>query len=141
MFLAILVITFFRLKLQYPAGTLEVPLAISESSGISMQGSPITGAQVGYKRSAFIGSCKHEVWQAIRASSAAPYYLDDFSDGIIFLFLCTLGYLLAVVTIVCLIKLSMLGHFPFLFCCFFCNYINFFPTNFVQMYCAGKMVQ
>jgi hypothetical protein len=25
------------------------------------------------------GSSKHRVWQAIRASSAAPYYLDDFS--------------------------------------------------------------
>ena len=77
----------FRLKLQYPAGTPEVPLAMSESSGISVQGSPTTGAEVCYKRSAFIGSCKHEVWQAIRASSAAPYYLDDFSDGILFLYL------------------------------------------------------
>ncbi|KAE7995461.1 hypothetical protein FH972_000250 [Carpinus fangiana] len=67
---------------QYPAGTLELPLAISESSGISAIGSPTTGAQVGYKRSAFIGSCKHEVWQAIRASSAAPYYLDDYSDDV-----------------------------------------------------------
>eukprot|EP00775_Hariotina_reticulata_P011345 gene11345-11494_t len=29
------------------------------------------------------GSCKHHVWEAVRASSAAPYYLDDFltSDG------------------------------------------------------------
>lgn len=59
-------------------------LAISESSAISVLGSPITSAQVGYKRSAFIGSCKHQVWQAIRASSAAPYYLDDYSDGISF---------------------------------------------------------
>ncbi|XP_062160948.1 phospholipase A I isoform X2 [Alnus glutinosa] len=67
---------------QYPAGTLELPLAISESSGISAIGSPTTGAQVGYKRSAFIGSCKHKVWQAIRASSAAPYYLDDYSDDV-----------------------------------------------------------
>lgn len=74
---------FFHPKLQYPAGTLEVPITISESSGTSMQGLPATDAQVGYKRSAFIGSCKHEVWQAIRASSAAPYYLDDFSDGIL----------------------------------------------------------
>ncbi|XP_035545506.1 phospholipase A I-like isoform X2 [Juglans regia] len=68
---------------QYPAGTLEVPLAISESSGITMQGLPPTDGQVGYKRSAFIGSCKHKVWQAIRASSAAPYYLDDFSDDVL----------------------------------------------------------
>lgn len=74
----------FHLKLQYPAGTPEVPLPMSESSGISVQGSPTIGSEVGYKRSAFIGSCKHEVWQAIRASSAAPYYLDDYSDGILF---------------------------------------------------------
>lgn len=67
---------------QYPAGTPEVPFSISESSGITVLGSPTTGAQVGYKRSAFIGSCKHQVWQAIRASSAAPYYLDDFSDDV-----------------------------------------------------------
>lgn len=67
---------------QYPVGTPEVPFAISESSGITMLASPTTGAQVGYKRSAFIGSCKHRIWQAIRASSAAPYYLDDFSDDV-----------------------------------------------------------
>ncbi|CAK7351091.1 unnamed protein product [Dovyalis caffra] len=67
---------------QYPVGTPEVPFGISESSGVPVLGSPTTGAQVGYKRSAFIGSCKHHIWQAIRASSAAPYYLDDFSDDI-----------------------------------------------------------
>ncbi|ONI10026.1 hypothetical protein PRUPE_4G024000 [Prunus persica] len=67
---------------QYPAGTLEVPLAVSESSGITVQGSPTVGAELGYRHSAFIGSCKHQVWQAIRASSAAPYYLDDFSDDV-----------------------------------------------------------
>ncbi|KAI4295872.1 hypothetical protein L6164_035870 [Bauhinia variegata] len=67
---------------QYPAGTPEVPLVTSESSGITVLASPTTGSQVGYKRSAFIGSCKHQVWQAIRASSAAPYYLDDFSDDV-----------------------------------------------------------
>ncbi|XP_011037686.1 PREDICTED: phospholipase A I isoform X2 [Populus euphratica] len=67
---------------QYPVGTPEVPFAISESSGVHVLGSPTTGAQAGYKRSAFIGSCKHHIWQAIRASSAAPYYLDDFSDDI-----------------------------------------------------------
>ena len=53
----------------------------SESSGISEVSSPTIGSQVGNKRSAFFGSCKHQLWQAIRASSAAPYYLDDFSDG------------------------------------------------------------
>lgn len=58
-----------------------MPIATAESSGISVIGSPTTCAQLGYKRSAFIGSCKHQVWQSIRASSAAPYYLDDFSDG------------------------------------------------------------
>lgn len=67
--------------MQYPAGTPEVALvATSDGSGINVLASPI-GEQVGYKRSAFIGSCKHQVWKAIRASSAAPYYLDDFSDG------------------------------------------------------------
>ncbi|KAG6573199.1 Phospholipase A I, partial [Cucurbita argyrosperma subsp. sororia] len=67
---------------QYPAGTPEVSLAISDSSGITVFGSPLASAQDGYKRSAFIGSCKHQVWKAIRASSAAPYYLDDFSDDV-----------------------------------------------------------
>lgn len=67
---------------QYPVGTPEVPLAISDSSGITVFGSPLASAQDGYKRSAFIGSCKHQVWKAIRASSAAPYYLDDFSDDV-----------------------------------------------------------
>lgn len=66
---------------QYPAGTPEIPLAISESPAINGIGTPLN-AQVGYKRSAFIGSCKHHIWQAIRASSAAPYYLDDFSDDV-----------------------------------------------------------
>lgn len=70
--------------LQYPVGTPEVPLATPESSGITTLASPTASAQVGYKRTAFIGSCKHHIWQAIRASSAAPYYLDDFSDGIPF---------------------------------------------------------
>ncbi|KAM7262826.1 hypothetical protein ACFE04_000509 [Oxalis oulophora] len=66
---------------QYPAGTPEVPIPTSEGS-IIVLGSPTIGAQVGYKRSAFIGSCKHQIWQAIRASSAAPYYLDDYSDDV-----------------------------------------------------------
>ncbi|KAH9616106.1 hypothetical protein KSS87_023938 [Heliosperma pusillum] len=67
---------------QYPAGTPEMYLSPSESSAISMSGGTTTSAQLGYSRSAFIGSCKHQVWQAIRASSAAPYYLDDFSDDV-----------------------------------------------------------
>ncbi|KAI4365056.1 hypothetical protein MLD38_021076 [Melastoma candidum] len=67
---------------QYPAGTPEVSLSTSEGSGVKLSGSSTIGAQVGYNRSAFIGSCKHHLWQAIRASSAAPYYLDDFSDDI-----------------------------------------------------------
>ncbi|KAH6831397.1 phospholipase A I-like protein [Perilla frutescens var. hirtella] len=67
---------------QYPAGTPEISSAVSENLTTGGQGVATTGAQVGYKRNAFIGSCKHLVWQAIRASSAAPYYLDDFSDGI-----------------------------------------------------------
>ncbi|KAL3627536.1 Phospholipase A I [Castilleja foliolosa] len=67
---------------QYPAGTLEISSAVSENLTTGGQGVVTTGAQVGYKRNAFIGSCKHQIWQAIRASSAAPYYLDDFSDGI-----------------------------------------------------------
>ncbi|XP_039000226.1 phospholipase A I-like [Hibiscus syriacus] len=67
---------------QYPVGTLEVPLGMSESSETTVPGSPTTGTQLGCKRSAFVGSCKHLLWQAIRASCAAPYYLDDFSDGV-----------------------------------------------------------
>ena len=31
--------------------------------------------------SALPGSSLHQVWQAVRASSAAPYYLDDFKCG------------------------------------------------------------
>ncbi|GFZ06323.1 phospholipase A I-like protein [Actinidia rufa] len=67
---------------QYPAGTLEIPFVISEGSTTGGLVTPNTSPQVGYKRNAFIGSCKHHIWQAIRASSAAPYYLDDFSDGV-----------------------------------------------------------
>ncbi|RZC50555.1 hypothetical protein C5167_018992 [Papaver somniferum] len=50
---------------QYPAG---------------IQAVAADGAGTGTKHCAFLGSCKHHIWQAIRASSAAPYYLDDFSD-------------------------------------------------------------
>ncbi|KAI3680555.1 hypothetical protein L6452_35328 [Arctium lappa] len=68
---------------QYPAGTPEVPLMMSENFSTNGPGTATTGAQVGYKRSAYMGSCRHDLWQAIRASSAAPYYLDDYSDGIL----------------------------------------------------------
>lgn len=67
--------------MQYPVGTLEISSSVSENLTTGGQGAATTGAQVGYKRNAFMGSCKHPIWQAIRASSAAPYYLDDFSDG------------------------------------------------------------
>ncbi|PWA96759.1 phospholipase,galactolipase [Artemisia annua] len=68
---------------QYPAGTPEVPLMMSENFTTNGPGTATTGAQVGYKRSAYMGSCRHDLWQAIRASSAAPYYLDDYSDGLL----------------------------------------------------------
>lgn len=56
--------------------------AFSDHSGGSTITSSTASDQAGYyKQSAFMGSCKHQVWQAIRASSAAPYYLDDFSVG------------------------------------------------------------
>ncbi|KAL4201106.1 hypothetical protein AMTRI_Chr02g256950 [Amborella trichopoda] len=71
---------------QYPAGTPEVTVGASESPAIGGIGTPIINGQsqgqTGPKRCAFMGSCKHHMWQAIRASSAAPYYLDDFSDDI-----------------------------------------------------------
>ncbi|KAK4398970.1 Phospholipase A I [Sesamum angolense] len=60
----------------------EISSAVSENLTTGGQGAATTGAQVGHKRNAFIGSCKHHIWQAIRASSAAPYYLDDYADGI-----------------------------------------------------------
>ncbi|TYI09624.1 hypothetical protein ES332_A09G086100v1 [Gossypium tomentosum] len=59
---------------QYPVGTPEAPCVTSESSG--------TTARVSHKQSGLIGSCKYQLWQAIRASCAAPYYLDDFSDDV-----------------------------------------------------------
>ncbi|MQM16527.1 hypothetical protein Taro_049485, partial [Colocasia esculenta] len=68
---------------QYPAGTPELPQGVPESPatcGIGTTASLSFGTS--NRRSAFIGSCKHRIWEAIRASSAAPYYLDDFSDDI-----------------------------------------------------------
>ncbi|PWZ37073.1 Phospholipase A I [Zea mays] len=64
---------------KYPPGTLEVSPGMAESPSIGAIGTAVSGAPVGIKRGAFMGSCKHRVWEAIRASSAAPYYLDDFS--------------------------------------------------------------
>jgi hypothetical protein len=66
---------------QYPPGTLEVSPGLMESLSIGAIGTAVSGAPVGMKRGVFMGSCKHQVWQAMRASSAAPYYLDDFSVG------------------------------------------------------------
>lgn len=68
-------------KVQYPAGTPEVSFPVSENMATDGGATLTNEAQVGYRRSTFMGSCKHQLWQAIRASSAAPYYLDDFSDG------------------------------------------------------------
>ncbi|KAL5972699.1 Phospholipase A I [Asimina triloba] len=60
---------------QYPSGTPEAAIGAADGLTVSRVG---TNA----RRCAFIGSCKHYIWQAIRASSAAPYYLDDFSDDV-----------------------------------------------------------
>lgn len=68
---------------QYPAGTPEVISCTTEGSTTYMIGQPTTAVstnQISQRRTAFVGSCKHHVWEAIRASSAAPYYLDDFAD-------------------------------------------------------------
>ncbi|KAG6554512.1 hypothetical protein Mapa_003891 [Marchantia paleacea] len=69
---------------QYPPGTPETAPWTTDGPAASVSGSAATAAPlstpIGPKRSAFIGSCKHYVWEAIRASSAAPYYLDDYSS-------------------------------------------------------------
>ncbi|XP_047062690.1 phospholipase A I [Lolium rigidum] len=67
---------------QYPPGTLEISPGMAESPCIGAVGTAVSGAPVGIKRGAFMGSCKHQLWEAIRASSAAPYYLDDYSDDV-----------------------------------------------------------
>ncbi|GLJ49400.1 hypothetical protein SUGI_1045520 [Cryptomeria japonica] len=71
---------------QYPPGTPETTPWTTEGPTASVSGTPATAAplatQIGQRRSAFIGSCKHHVWEAIRASSAAPYYLDDFAEDV-----------------------------------------------------------
>ncbi|KAK9084858.1 hypothetical protein Sjap_025269 [Stephania japonica] len=67
---------------QYPVGTLEVPVGKTELPSANGLGTASSNAHTVNKRRASIGSCKHHIWQAIRASSAAPYYLDDFSDDV-----------------------------------------------------------
>lgn len=42
---------------------------------------PLSSTKLGKQMKAPPGSSSHEVWQAVRASSAAPYYLDDFKCG------------------------------------------------------------
>ena len=42
---------------------------------------PLESAPQAARMHALPGSSAHEVWQAVRASSAAPYYLDDFRCG------------------------------------------------------------
>ncbi|KAK8947196.1 hypothetical protein KSP39_PZI006961 [Platanthera zijinensis] len=66
---------------QYPVGTPELPSGMAEIPAAWGTGAVPVG-QHGSRRCAFMGSCKHRIWEAIRASSAAPYYLDDFSDDV-----------------------------------------------------------
>ena len=42
---------------------------------------PLASTALGKKIQACPGSSSHQVWEAVRASSAAPYYLDDFKCG------------------------------------------------------------
>ncbi|KAJ0873253.1 hypothetical protein HanPSC8_Chr11g0450541 [Helianthus annuus] len=58
---------------------------MSENVSTNGPGTTTTCAEVGlgYKRSAYMGSCRHDLWQAIRASSPTPYYLDDYSVGVL----------------------------------------------------------
>lgn len=58
-----------------------MPSGVLENPAVTANGGTATGTQIACRRVASIGSCKHRIWEAIRASSAAPYYLDDFSDG------------------------------------------------------------
>eukprot|EP00250_Pteridium_aquilinum_P010694 c19570_g1_i2 orf=492-3833(-) len=70
---------------QYPVGTPETAPWTADGPAASTFGTtatamPLSTETGSSRRSAFIGSCKHRIWEAIRASSAAPYYLDDFSS-------------------------------------------------------------
>ncbi|CAI5466949.1 unnamed protein product [Closterium sp. Yama58-4] len=62
---------------QYPPGTRETPHPPSDGS--PMPTPPPRMRTSGL--SALLGTCKMQLWQAIRASSAAPYYFDDFAVG------------------------------------------------------------
>jgi hypothetical protein len=42
---------------------------------------PLSATPLQRKLMAAPGSSSHQVWQAVRSSSAAPYYLDDFKCG------------------------------------------------------------
>ncbi|CAI5503108.1 unnamed protein product [Closterium sp. Naga37s-1] len=62
---------------QYPPGTRETPHPPADGS--PMPTPPPRMRTSGL--SALLGTCKMQLWQAIRASSAAPYYFDDFAVG------------------------------------------------------------
>lgn len=42
---------------------------------------PLSSQGLREEMRAYAGSSQHQVWQAVRASSAAPYYLEDFKCG------------------------------------------------------------
>ena len=69
---------------QYPPGTPEMPLwtpeGVMQTAGTPAPASPLV-SQVGGRKAAYVGSTKFRLWEAIRASSAAPYYLDDYASG------------------------------------------------------------
>ncbi|KAH0434766.1 hypothetical protein IEQ34_026761 [Dendrobium chrysotoxum] len=66
---------------QYPVGTPELSSGLAESTAsCGIATGPV--GQHSSRHWAFMGSCKHRIWEAIRASSAAPYYLDDFADDL-----------------------------------------------------------
>ncbi|KAH0468269.1 hypothetical protein IEQ34_003302 [Dendrobium chrysotoxum] len=65
----------------YPVGTPELSSGLAESTASCGIATGLVG-QYGSRRCTVMGSCKHQIWEAIRASSAAPYYLDDFADGL-----------------------------------------------------------
>eukprot|EP00850_Spirogloea_muscicola_P002821 SM000011S18999 [mRNA] locus=s11:273180:281253:- [translate_table: standard] len=70
---------------QYPPGTVETPLWPPDvpvpAAGAGGKDSSTADIPVNLQKAAFVGSCKYKLWEAIRASAAAPYYLDDFSRG------------------------------------------------------------